>query len=183
MATALLPLQDSVTTLHYEPQARFDFCGTLVEGKLIIYGGRSFEHDTGPPRYVDLLDISSGRWKHVLTSGIPPNAIYGVAHASIGTFVYAFGGGDEERSYYDTLHRFDIYNKVWTILEPTNSSSTPTPKIGASMIVYKKLLVMFGGHYFSNSFKIQMDDIHRLVCYDIDNSKSKYYGQKSYMCF
>lgn len=163
-----------------EPTARFWHCGCLVEGKWLIYGGR-YEPDEGlaePASVLHQFDPNSKNWKKIEASGMPPQAIYSIATASIRHYLYSFGGSDSpdrEARYYNTLHRLDTRTKVWTKLTPKNPENSPMPKRGAVMIAYGHLLVIFGGLcYLPPDIVKQLPEskltrigwTNELVCYD-----------------
>lgn len=59
--------------------------------------------------------------------------------------MYVFGGCTQSscNAAFNDLWRLDLNSKEW--IRPLASGSYPSPKAGATLVVYKDLLVLFGG--------------------------------------
>lgn len=126
-----------------EAEARYGHISAAIDGKLYVWGGctRDFAE-----RKVELLftvhcyDPLLKTWTKHQCSGDPPPGLYLGAYATVGHYVYVYGGSDGA-NFSNSLHQLDTRSLTWKQL----SSTGPMRKIGCKMVVHDGKLILFGG--------------------------------------
>ena len=125
------PALDSHTANLYESPAG---------PRMIVFGGFSKGERTNS---VYSLDLSSLNWSKVPTSPRCPEIR--LSHSSVvyGGSLYVFGGISDEGEKLNDFWRLDLSTSVWE--EVLGEGDIPTGRSGHTAVVYKDLMVMFGG--------------------------------------
>ncbi|XP_013400805.1 kelch domain-containing protein 10 [Lingula anatina] len=104
------------------PRAAASSCGTIGNGKILVFGGTVFPFGHVMSNDLHLYDIKSKTWSKVSTVGVGtavPNKAYGQSIFLHGKYLYVFGGAV---SFYaepvSELHRLDLKTKEWQSLSP-----------------------------------------------------------------
>ena len=137
-----------------EPEPRRQACGTVVQGKFILYRGlqESFKklnlHNF--PRVSEVHDFnhSPPAWETRQTTGPTPQAVHGSACTCIGPDLYVFAGRTASQ-YTNELHAFNTVEALWRQLCPRNPSEGPMRKAFCGMIaIDATTLVIVAGRGF-----------------------------------
>ena len=100
-----------------------------IGDSLYIFGGQDKDD-----KYLNSLykmDIKSGQWTEVQSSGQKPSPRSGHSMTYIGSNIYLFGGCNESGMLND-LYLFDVETKTWHVM-PMGSRGTPSPRYGAAL--------------------------------------------------
>lgn len=84
-------------------------------------------------------------WKTLVQLEMAPTIAARFSHAAIvhEHSMYVYGGGSSTETTFNDLWRFDLSKREW--IRPLSMGTYPTPKACASIVCYKKSLVLFGG--------------------------------------
>ena len=121
-----------------EPSPRWGHCSAVVDGELYIYGGVTEE--VYRKEEIHVFNQHRETWQTRTATGESPLGLIYSACASLGRYIYHYGGFDEF-GYLNTLHQLDTDSLQWSQLP-----SGPRKKDGRSMISYQDKLVLFGGY-------------------------------------
>ena len=138
---------DGDSLSHYEPQARWQHCSVMIDGKNYTYGGHLGPRaPREPPTVIEVFDVAAEEWEQKNTSGVPPHGFIAAAYAAIGQKMYTFAGFNEQ-TVFNCVHFLDTRNLNWNEVAPLNPEEAPMCKFGAAMVTYRgTLLVTFAGY-------------------------------------
>ncbi|KOO29704.1 tenascin isoform 2 [Chrysochromulina tobinii] len=137
------------------PSPRGGHCSHLVLQTLYIFGGCAAGTRSKCLNDMHALDLSSGAWSRVATSGSAPHPASNVACASNGPVLAVFGG--YAGTYTSKVHLFDATTRVWTLAMPAGVA--PKPRQGATLTRFAGGFVLFGGTDDATPF----NDVHVLA--------------------
>ena len=125
------------------------------------------------------MDLDTGKWKQVATTGNPPLGVTGYSSAVIECSILYFGGYcNHGRCYHNSVTRLNIENLEWKELFPTNPHTGPMMKRGCGMIPIKidgkNYLLVIGGWGPSVNTQNALGNIYTNGQHYFDLSTSKY---------
>ena len=122
------------------PMTRDEHSAVLWGETIVIFGGnvKGFKSND-----VWLYHINENKWEEVVIENSPPERSNNACTIN-GDKVYIFGGKDVENNKLKDLWVLDLNSKTWTELEE-KGDDIPLCRSGASLIPYKKYLILFGG--------------------------------------
>ena len=137
-------------TKLYEPSPRYLHGAASLRGRCYLWGGRVQDFSESGRRKlastIEIFDPYLETWKKHPTTGVPPPGLYHGACTSLLDSLYWFGGQDDS-SYYNSLHRLDTTTLEWRELQPLNQAEGPMNKFGCGMVsFFQDQLAVFGGH-------------------------------------
>ena len=126
-----------------EPSPRDVHVSALVDGKVCVWGGR-----TRPAEDAATINCFQPLWESWSRSdciGPTPCGIHYAACASAGHHFYVYGGRDEERRYYSSLHQLDLRTNTWRMISSDHDG--PRKNIGCGLTFYNSSsnLLLIGG--------------------------------------
>ena len=136
----------------YEPEGRSRHTSNIVGNHLYVWSGDQddfpISHNDEPKRKVtscvEIMDLDTGKWKQVATTGNPPLGVTRYSSAVIENSILYFGGycshGD---CYHNSVTCLNIDSFEWKELFPTNPHTGPMMKSRCGMIPVK----IDGKHY------------------------------------
>ena len=127
----LPPSLDSHTGNLYE---------TGAKAFMIIFGGYSKGDRTNT---VYAMDLENYSWKTLAAQGPEPEVRSSHSACVHGDSLWVLGGISDESEKLNDFWRFDLSLKLWNRIEARGDE--PTGRSGHSCVVYKDLLVIFGG--------------------------------------
>ena len=125
----------------YEPPPRWGHSSSIVEGNLLMYGGRTKDFYHQVENTINLFDPYKEKWTTHKTTGTDPIRIYNAASAQLGNNYYLYGGFDGH-DYMGCLYQFD---STWTTLKE-NHNNAPMRKSGCRITTYSENLICTGGY-------------------------------------
>ena len=150
------PKNDSWTEKAPMPTARHHPTSSVVDGKLYVIGGRLLGN--GIPRPIneglsnfndnEMYDPANDTWAALEQM---PSKRSGLASASIGEYIYVFGG-QKVNGTFENNERYDTINNIWT-----TEKSVPTPRLGLEAIAVGNDIYVVGGktwYYFGGNVEI-----------------------------
>lgn len=88
---------------------------------------------------VDVLDLQTGAWENVPTTGAPPLGVRGYACATVGKSVYYFGGWcGHDWCRHNSLNRLDTQSMTWNEVAQSNQYRAPMKKNSCGMVAFKE---------------------------------------------
>lgn len=144
----------AVTTTGSIPSPRCGHTATLIQGRVLVWGGR------GQTQLCDgsafLLDWQKREWSEVTVTGTAPASRFQHIACAFGSKLYIFGGHDGRKICFHDLHTLDLDASTATGRWEQIKLAGEVPKLsGASSgVVWKNRLVVFGG---SNSREFSND--------------------------
>ena len=137
-------------TKLYEPSPRFCHDAAAVGGRCYLWGGHVQDFTEKGRRKlastIEIFDPYLETWEKHPTTGVPPPGVCYGACTSLLDSLYWFGGEDDS-SYYNSLHRLDTTTLKWRELQPLNEADGPMRKIGYGMVSFlQDKLAIFGGY-------------------------------------
>ena len=127
-----------------EPSSREHYFSAPVEGEFCVWGGRTnnlAQEKNDLRSNVHRFSPVQESWLQQKCNGPSPPGLYNGACTSAGHHLYAYGGTDGE-DWQSALHQLDMLSLTWKQL----SSTGPSRKGACEMVVYKNLLILFGGY-------------------------------------
>ena len=138
------PENDTWTEMAPMPTARHHPTSSVVDGKLYVIGGRLLGN--GIPRPIneglsnlndnEMYDPVNDTWTTLEQMPIKRS---GLASASIGKYIYVFGGQKVNGTFANN-EKFDTINNNWTTEAPL-----PTPRLGLEAIAVDNDIYVIGG--------------------------------------
>ena len=134
----------------YELSPRFGHGVAAVGGRCNLWGGRVQDFSASGRRKlastVEIFDPHLETWEKHHTTGVPPPGLYFGACTSLLDSLYWFGGNDDS-SYYNSLHRLDTTTLEWREIQPLNQADGPMRKCSCRMVPFlQDKLAVFGGY-------------------------------------
>ena len=156
------------TTLVYDPKnntwtekapmptARHHMTSSVVDGKLYVIGGRLLGDGIPAPikeglsnfNNNEMYDPKNDTWIELAPM---PSKRSGLASASIGNYIYVFGG-QKANGTFENNERFDTKKNLWTSEKPV-----PTPRLGSKAVTVGNDIYVIGGktwYYFGGNVEI-----------------------------
>ena len=135
----------------YEPLPRDDHISGRVGSLIVVQGGETEDFLEKNKQHlssvVEIFDPYSESWEQRQVEGNAPSpGTYAAASASLHDDLFSFGGRDESKNCFNTVHRLDTKTWCWSQVSPQNAAGAPMPKRGCGMIVFRNSLVVFGGY-------------------------------------
>ncbi|XP_005088865.1 rab9 effector protein with kelch motifs [Aplysia californica] len=139
-------------------RGRYEHSAFRVEnhpGKIFVFGGATQE---GNLNDLQSLDVSSGAWADVETSGEPPSPRTHRCATVVGSKVYVYSGGQSGPDPVSDrrVHCLDTHTMSWTTL--TTRGDAPKPRHGHMMIPHNNRIYLHGGMAGATFY----DDLHVL---------------------
>lgn len=138
------PKNDSWKEKAPMPTARHHLTSSVVDGKLYVIGGRLL--GDGIPRPIneglsnfndnEMYDPVKDKWTILEQM---PTKRSGLASASIGNYIYVFGG-QKVNGTFENNEKFDTKKNTWT-----TEKSLPTPRLGLKAIDVGSNIYVIGG--------------------------------------
>lgn len=138
----------------YEPAPRKGH--TLVEckGQIFLVGGRDYDAQPIPLSLIDTFDPTTYRWQQCHTSGDIPEEVCNTASATVGNFLYLFGGRLGEQRI-GTMCALDLKSLKWSSV---NQKNGPSSRSSARMVAYgMDKLLLYGG---TDAWGQDFSDLH-----------------------
>jgi len=140
------PVNDTWTEKSPMPTARHHLTSSVVNGKIYAIGGRIFG-DGIPEPFVnakalsnfdvnEAYDPATDTWTKLEPM---PSKRSGLASASIGNYIYVFGG-EKVKGTFGNNEKFDTRNNTWTTEAPL-----PTPRLGLEAVAIGDDIYLIGG--------------------------------------
>lgn len=140
------PVSDTWTEKSPMPTARHHLTSSVVNGKIYAIGGRIFG-DGIPEPFVnakalsnfdvnEAYDPATDTWTKLEPM---PSKRSGLASASIGNYIYVFGG-EKVKGTFENNEKYDTVNNIWTKDEPL-----PTPRLGLKAVSFENTIYVIGG--------------------------------------
>ena len=147
------------------------FGGEYFDGSNVIVSDQLFKYEL-PSTTTTNGKVAVGQWKQIITPTSPPSrCAHGAGYYN--KALYIFGGessggtstvsaasskktssskGNGEYYHYRDIWKYDIVQQQWCEMKPsvplgTGKVSTPTPRSGMSMTIWKHYMILFGGFY------------------------------------
>ena len=141
---------DLYRSTDYEPLPRYLHISGRVGSKVVVQGGwtKDFSEESRQhlSSVVEIFDPYSESWEQRQVEGnAPPPGTCGAASASLHDDLFSFGGEDERKNFFNTVHRLDTKMWCWSQVSPQNADGAPMPKSGCGMVAFRNSLVVFGG--------------------------------------
>lgn len=110
------------------------------ESRMIVFGGF-----IGGSRTSDAfeLDLSSLRWSALATTGRAPCPRSSHTAVVYRNAMYVYGGSNDDGGKIDDVYRLSLSNNEWQAV--ALSGSVPEGRSGHSAVVYKSVMLVFGG--------------------------------------
>jgi len=145
------------------PPERYGHSGTLVDGKLWVFGGSNDAHLPKDDLYY--LDLANMQWTEVTKEGNwpPPRFHHSAALTEDGSKIYIFGGSKTQSDHLNDMWELSLETKTWTRV-PTEKP--PVPRAGHLSFFYKNVLWVFGG-YNGKAGADKLTDTHKLNFNDV----------------
>ncbi|CEM28812.1 unnamed protein product [Vitrella brassicaformis CCMP3155] len=158
-----------------QPGPRTGASLTLIpSGELVLFGGEYYDGQR-PRVYNDLYkwNVEKGEWRRVEGAGPKPR----VSHQTVlfKDDLYVFGGEFctlYEFHHFRDLWRFDCKANAWSVVETTGTS--PSPRSGHRMVVWRNFLVLFGGFYETVRETKYFNDLYYLNLQNLQWTKVEY---------
>lgn len=146
-----------------------------LNNKVYLWGG-----DGSVQNLLYVYDGGVETWQRKSTTGShPPPELRKGGCSQSGQFIYAYGGSDlTGGTKSGSLFQIDTGNFSWKELSchPPNKPG-PMPKAGCGVVVYKNLVVVFGGggpaFEVHSGPRIQGSKTNELHCYDFSKGDKK----------
>ena len=127
------------------PLSRSSHGVSIIGDKLFMFGG---EHEARTPvdNDVHVLELTTGQWSKMVTSGTAPSPRFGHGQCVVGQSLYVFGGRQGtaiDEKLLNDIHMLDTVTGVWT--EVSTSGDPPCPRSYHSIITHGQCLYVFGG--------------------------------------
>jgi N-acetylneuraminic acid mutarotase len=150
------PKNNSWTEKAPMPTARHHMTSSVVDGKLYVIGGRLLGDGIPAPikeglsnfNNNEMYDPKNDTWTQLEPM---PSKRSGLASASIGDYIYVFGG-QKVNGTFENNERFDTNKNTWTAEKPL-----PTPRLGSKAIAVGNDIYVIGGktwYYFGGNVEI-----------------------------
>ncbi|XP_071697573.1 tRNA wybutosine-synthesizing protein 2/3/4-like isoform X2 [Rutidosis leptorrhynchoides] len=123
------------------PSARLGHAACLVEDLMFVIGGRADPKNVLNDVWV--LSTTNFEWKQVQCNGIDFPQSHRHAAASIGSYIYVFGG-IHNGSISSTMYRLDTRNLKWEELRVRGQN--PSPRHSHTIVAVGSQLFTFGGY-------------------------------------
>ena len=141
---------DACTVRGSTPSPRFWHFSQLVEGNVYIGGGNipTYKKKTGRAHLVTTIekfDVKERIWQQLETKGDHHPGLTGVASASFGKYLFAFGGNNVGEGLNAVLSQLDLHTLTWSQLSPETVDG-PMQKDASGMVHFGEdsLAVMCG---------------------------------------
>ena len=138
----------------YEPAPRTGHALVEYKGRTYLVGGQYYNSQPISPSSIDIFDPTTFKWQQCNTSGDIPEEVSYTAHATVGNFLYFFGGRLGEQRI-GIMRVLNLESLKWSSVEPRN---IPSPRSSAKMVAdgVDKLL-LYGGIDNRNQ---RLSDLH-----------------------
>ena len=136
-----------------------------MDNKVVVFGGFNDGERTND---VHIFDTDACQWtkRSPVDANAPaPKPRAGHSATLHEGILYIFGGKDDENLKLNDIWKFDIEQREWTELEPSNSQQAPTQRAGHSALLYQGYICIFGGIFEVTK---ELNDFH---LYDIENNR------------
>jgi N-acetylneuraminic acid mutarotase len=140
------PVNDTWSEKAPMPTARHHLTSSIVDGKLYAIGGRIYGDGIPEPfanakalsnfDVNEVYDPATDMWTKLEPM---PSKRSGLTSASIGNYIYVFGG-EKVKGTFENNERYDIVNNIWTEEEPL-----PTPRLGLKAVTFNNTIFVIGG--------------------------------------
>ena len=135
-------LATSMASPLYEPPPRWGHFSSIVEGNLLMYGGRTKDFFNQVENTISLFNPYEEKWTTHISTGHPIR-IYSGASTALGSNYYLYGGSDG-CYLLGCLYQFD---STWTILKEYDyHNNAPMRKVACRMINHGEKLICSGGY-------------------------------------
>ena len=131
------------------PSPRFWHSSQLMEGNVYIRGGNipKFKKKQGRENLataIEEFDVKERIWRHLETTGAHHPGLTGVATASFGKYLFAYGGNNSEHLT-GVLSQLDLNTLTWSQLSPETADG-PMRKDASGMVHFGEdnLAVVYG---------------------------------------
>ena len=128
----------------YEPPPRWGHFSSIVEGNLLMYGGRTKDFYNQVENTINLFNPYEEKWTTHKTTGTDLIRIYDAASAALGKNFYLFGGFNGQE-YIGYMYHLDSTWNITTMDDLEHHNNAPMRKRGSKMICHKENLICFGG--------------------------------------
>jgi N-acetylneuraminic acid mutarotase len=140
------PATDTWTEKAPMPTARHHLTSSVVNGKLYVIGGRIYG-DGIPEPFVnakarssfdvnEMYNPATDTWTKLKPM---PSKRSGLASASVGNYIYVFGG-EKVKGTFENNEKYDTIKNIWTKEAPL-----PTPRLGLKAVTYDSKIYVIGG--------------------------------------
>lgn len=137
---------------YYEPASRKGHALVEYMGKAYLVGGKTFNDQAISLSSIDVFEPTSFKWQQCSTSGDIPEEVSHAAHATVGNFLYLFGGYlGVQRS--GAMRLLNLESLRWS---PVHQKNILSPRSSARMVADGvDKLILYGGtnardQYFSD---------------------------------
>ncbi|GES78851.1 hypothetical protein GLOIN_2v1878605 [Rhizophagus clarus] len=135
------------------PSTRIGMKSVSYEGKIYMFGGRTFtlnESDTIYVNQFDILDTINLNWQ-VGSLVDSPVTLSGYTATLVNETIYYIGGRSQQYVFspMTEIFQYDIVNNKWSLKKATSLDNIPGPRIGHSAVLYDGKIFVYGGSYFN----------------------------------
>ena len=135
----------SILSSRYQPSPRFNHFAGQAGNKSYMWGGITQDFYRGGrdklKSTVNVFDPYLETWQKQRTTGVPPSGLFNGAAVAHSTSLYSFAGHNGIARH-NSLHVLDTDTLMWTDVQVSNTTHSPTPKTGCGM-------VFFGTHHLA----------------------------------
>ena len=132
---------------RFEPPSRYDHVAAVVNDNIYVWGGWTPDFPRDKPcgsvekadylSKIEVLDLNTGVWGSLKTSGSPPLGVVGAAWTVQGNKIIHFGGYCG-MCYHNGIYQFNISTFEWECLMPDDSPSSPMRKAHCGIVSYNE---------------------------------------------
>ena len=135
----------------YEPLPRYNHISGRVGSLAVVQGGRTEDFSEESKQHlssvVEIFDPYSESWEQRQVEGTAPlPGTCRAASASLHDDLFTFGGTDEDRVFFNTIHRLNTKTLCWSKVCTQNADGAPMAMSSCRMIAFRNSLVVFGGY-------------------------------------
>ena len=139
-------MSDRSPSQFWEPEPRYGTCCGVVKHSVYLWGGKLNSTTFAPTDEVSVFNVDVLKWATVPVAGVRPAGVFRAATASIGHFVFSFGGYTKD-GFSNELLELNTSNCTFARVSIINAAEGPMRKHSCGMIaVSAETLVVVGGY-------------------------------------
>ncbi|GBC30257.2 hypothetical protein GLOIN_2v1768952 [Rhizophagus irregularis DAOM 181602=DAOM 197198] len=157
------------------PQSRIEMNSVSNEGKIYIFGGRTYTLNESVSIYVnqfDILDTINLNWQ-VGSLVNSPVALSGYTATLVNGIIYYIGGRSQQYVFspMTEIFTYDIIGNKWSLKKATTADieTMPGSRTGHSAVSFDGKIFVYGGSYFNGDTSYDMPAKKTFVMLDTVN--------------
>ncbi|RGB29340.1 hypothetical protein C1646_818583 [Rhizophagus diaphanus] len=157
------------------PQSRIEMNSVSNEGKIYMFGGRTYTLNESVSIYVnqfDILDTINLNWQ-VGSLVNSPVALSGYTATLVNGIIYYIGGRSQQYVFspMTEIFQYDIVGNKWSLKKATSADieTMPGSRTGHSAISFDGKIFVYGGSYFNGDTSYDMPAKKTFVILDTVN--------------